>query len=395
MSYRILSLDGGGAWSLIQVRALIELFSVNATGRDVLSQFDLVAATSGGSLVLAGLLENKSLGDVLALLKSEPDRRAIFSPTKDVPDQALQKLIGIGPKYSAEAKLPALERLLPSTGNLMLSNIVPNIIGAGGRPIHVLILAFDYDRKRATFFRSATIDNNNGYGDAADITLAAAVHASTNAPINYFDAPAKIPGFADWYWDGGITGHNNPVLAACIEAAAMGQALTDLRMLSLGTASVFLPLADRGAPPSPFYAPRQDSTIVADLTKLASSLLDDPPDFATFAAHIMTGGGSGLPRGAASRIVRMNPLISPVASGGGWIAPEGWSAAQFQYLCKLDVDAVLDAEVAYIDDWCSYWIAGKNLNQPIRMDGATLKPEIGPATFPDAKGAWAQLVNPV
>jgi uncharacterized protein len=395
MTYRILSLDGGGAWALIEVRALIELFGEGATGHDVLSRFDLAAANSGGSLVLAGLLENKTLGDVLALFKTEQNRRAIFSPTKSIADQALQSLTGLGPKYSADAKLPALERLLPKTGDTKLSDVAAKIIGTGGKPIHVLIIAFDYDRNRAAFFRSATIDNHNGYGDAADITLAAAVHASTNAPVNYFDAPATIVGCPDRYWDGGITGNNNPVLAACVEASSMGQAPSDFRVLSLGTASVRLPLAGQGAPASPFYAPRQDSNLRRDLTKLATSILDDPPDFATFAVHMMTGGGSGLPNGVASRIVRLNPLISPVSSGGNWTVPNGWTAAQFQYLCQIDMDAVTDVEVAYIDDWCGYWIAGKAPNQPIRMDGQTFEPEVGPGRFADAKKAWINLVGPV
>ena len=54
MPFRVLSLDGGGSWALIEVRTLITLFGENATGHQVLRNFDLVAANSGGSLVLAG-----------------------------------------------------------------------------------------------------------------------------------------------------------------------------------------------------------------------------------------------------------------------------------------------------------------------------------------------------
>jgi uncharacterized protein len=54
MSYRILSLDGGGTWALIQVKALIALYPGGAAtpGLTVLNDFDLVAANSGGSIVL-------------------------------------------------------------------------------------------------------------------------------------------------------------------------------------------------------------------------------------------------------------------------------------------------------------------------------------------------------
>src|SRR5262249_1153488 len=114
MAYRILSLDGGGAWALIQVRALLRLYGDDPTtrGHAVLSDFDLVAANSGGSLVLGGLVEDLNLGDLLEYFEDEAKRRSIFSPTKSVVDWATQKTLGIGPKYNAKAKLPALERLL-------------------------------------------------------------------------------------------------------------------------------------------------------------------------------------------------------------------------------------------------------------------------------------------
>src|SRR5215467_16317599 len=63
--YRILCLDGGGRWSLISVMALQAIFGERAKGHDILKSFDLVAANSGGSIVLGGLIENKSLSELL------------------------------------------------------------------------------------------------------------------------------------------------------------------------------------------------------------------------------------------------------------------------------------------------------------------------------------------
>jgi len=82
VAYRILSLDGGGAWALIQVKALTALFGGNARGHAVLGSFDLAAANSGGSLTLAGLIEDKRLSDILEMFKDEAKRRSIFSPTR-------------------------------------------------------------------------------------------------------------------------------------------------------------------------------------------------------------------------------------------------------------------------------------------------------------------------
>lgn len=395
MPYRILSLDGGGAWALIEVRALMALYGNSVAGNDVLAQFDLVAANSGGSLVLAGLVEDLRLADLLNLFLDERKRRAIFSPTRQLGSDLLRTLAGIGPKYSAAAKLPAIERLLPQTGDKPLTQAAGGIVGPGGRPVHLLIVGFDYDRNRAKFFRSLPAGGPAwGDGAPAKVTLAGAVHASTNAPINYFDAPADIPFTPDRFWDGGITGCNNPVLAAVVEAITLGVPPGEIRALSLGTGTVQLPLAAAGAPASPFTAARQDPTLVRDLGKLAGSILDDPPDAATFIAHAVTGGSSGLAPPVGSRVVRLSPLVSPVSSGGTLAAPPGWTAAQFQYLCNLGMDAVEQNDVAYIDDWCGLWLGDHVANQPIRLDGDTLRAEVGYDRFSKALVAWQALFPP-
>jgi len=71
--YRILSLDGGGTWALIQARALRQIYG-DLRGRDVLAQFDLVAANSGGAIVAAALACDFTLSEIDALFGLE------FSP---------------------------------------------------------------------------------------------------------------------------------------------------------------------------------------------------------------------------------------------------------------------------------------------------------------------------
>lgn len=414
MTYRILSLDGGGAWALIETRALISLYSENTTGHQVLSDFNLVAANSGGSLVLGGLVEDLSLGELLGYFEDQTKRKSIFSPSSSLGDKVLHDLTGLGPKYSAVNKLPALQRLLPQRGNRPLSQAVANIRRPGfNEDVRLLIVGFDYDRSRATFFRSAAASGPQwGQGAISAITLAEAIHASTNAPVNYFDAPAlaDVPGmFPDEhcrYWDGGVTGCNNPVLAAVTEAIVAGQRPGDIVALSLGTANVHLPWPTQADPRnSPYIQAIAAPGLVADLRKLATSILDDPPDAATFLAHVMTGGTTpGLPPGVQSRIVRMNPLISPIGHPGAWTAPGAdpaagaagaaavpLTSAQFTYLVNLDMDAVEQPQVQAISHLADLWIAGHVVNQPIRMDGDTLMPELGASTFPGAAEAWRLL----
>ena len=393
MPFRILSLDGGGAWAIIEVEALIALYGEQARGHDVLRDFDLAAANSGGTLVLGGLAENLALADLRGLFLDETKRRAIFSRIQNWGDQAFRNLTGLGPKYSTAAKLQAIGQQLPNTGATKLGSVVSGV-GRPGRPdVHLLITSFNYDRNRASFFRSAPSGRAGwGSGDTSDVTLAEAIHASTNAPVNYFDAPAELPGQLDRYWDGGISGNNNPVLAAVTEALVLGQQPRDIVALSIGTATVFLPLAARGEPPSPFKQARGASTLMADLRKMATSILDDPPDASTFVAHVITGGPDDVPAGKASRIVRMNPLITPVKSdSGAWIAPGGMTAEQFQYLSNLDMDAVEQADAQAIADYARLWLEDRVRNQPIRMNGQSLDCEIGHDWFSQARDAWTAI----
>ena len=300
-------------------------------------------------------------------------------------------LSGIVPKYSAKNKLCALQRILPTVGSLPLAQATAGVRGHGSKGVHLLITALDYDLNRAVFFRSSEVSKpQRGKGQIADVTLAEAIHASTNAPVKYFDAPAQFtdrPGHR--YWDGAIAGCNNPVLAGVTEAIGMGQDPASLAVLSIGTGSVSLrwPEPEHGS--SPYVQPILDHGIVPDLRKVATSIIDDPPDIATFLAHVMTGSGKGVKAPADSRIVRMSPLIRPVKKKNGtWSAPGSMTAAEFAYLANLDLDAIEQQQVDAISSYADLWLKNMAPNQPIRMDGKTFECELGQSRFRDAAAAW-------
>src|SRR5271154_2285722 len=180
MTYKILSLDGGGAWALIQVKTLQHLYGPDTKGHAVLANFDMAVANSGGSIVLGGLLEDRPLSNVLGYFMDENSRRSIFQPTGDFLDEVLSKLLHFGPKYSTTKKLPALQRLLPMSGGKLMTQVAAGIQGASsGLPVHILIAGFDYDRNIAAFFRSAHTGGDGvewGAGSASnDVTLAQAI----------------------------------------------------------------------------------------------------------------------------------------------------------------------------------------------------------------------------
>lgn len=409
MTYRILSLDGGGIWALVQIKALISLYNndQNTSGHTVLKDFDLVAANSAGSIVLGGLLENLTLGGILALFEETTNRKAIFSLAglSDVilhdlsenlavfvPKDSNLNLTGVVPKYSARNKLSALLRLFPNKGNISLSEVTAGIHRPGSKNVHLLIAGFDYDLDRAVFFRSSKVSGPQwGKGEAADVTLCEAIHASTNAPVKYFDAPAQFPnGKGRRYWDGAIAGCNNPILAAVTEAIGMNHTSANIAALSIGTASVVLP-RQNGQHPLPYAQPTLGPGIVFDVRKLATSIIDDPPDGATFLAYVMTGGGKGAKPPTHSRVVRMNPLISPVKKGKTWVLPDSMTSAEFNYLANLELDAIEQQQVDAIARYADLWIKNIAPNQAIRMNGETLKPELGQDRFAAAVAAWNSI----
>lgn len=381
--FRILALDGGGSWALIEAMALVNLYGGETTGHEVLQDFDLAAANSGGSIVLGGLVENMKLSELLNFFLSLDKRKSVFVEKFHLPGM---------PKYVAADKLKGLAAALPVRGQWFLPDAARDIISSStGQPIHLLITSFDFDRCRGRFFRSAPASGPSwGDGDPAQVKLAEAIHASTNAPVLYFDKPAELPSEpGKRYWDGGVSGCNNPVLAAVAEAVVLGHKPEEIVALSIGTATVCLPPAPPGAAPADYFASPAKQGILPDIERMAGSILDDPPDAASFVAHVLTGGSPGLPKPVDSRIVRMNPMISPVEDAtGNWGPPKGLDApGAFKTIAGLAMDAVAQEDVEAIHNLASLWLQCIVRNQPIRM-GAGLKSEVGQDFFCDAKTAW-------
>ena len=392
MAYRVLSLDGGGPWAAIQVKTLMKMYGDDTSGWDVLRNFDLAAANSGGSIVLGCLVANFPLSKILDLFMDPAQRQRMFSPTSMVLDRILEGLLGFGPKYSAADKLTLLQDVLAGPGGQTLTKAIAGCLGQQGTgdPVRLLIVGFDYDRCAATFFRSAVAGGAAyGTGNVSAVTLAEAIDASTNAPVNYFDAPADLPG-GYRYWDGAITGCNNPVLVGVTEAVTATKDFTRVVALSLGTGTVKLPWPQPGQAASPFLAKPSDTGLVNDLKKVSGAILDDPPDMATFVAHVLTGSGANVPAPADSQIVRMNPMISPVWDDTAkvWKAPGAMTEEDFTTLANVPMDALEADQMQRITDYADLWLNDVAPNQPIRMNGDRLKLELGQDRFSQALAAW-------
>ncbi len=376
---RVLSLDGGGTWALVQARALADIFGESTPGPYILGCFDLVVANSGGSIVAAALACGKTPGEVAALFADATQRRAIFAALPWAPLRG----DGVLPKYSTVAKRAALEKMLATADPRATSAPLSCWRDDHGGP-DLLILAFDYDVNRAAFFRSNVASRAASQDGAAPVqaTLLDAVHASTNAPVLYFDAPAQVgQGEASRrYWDGAIAGYNNPVLAGVIEALANGEPASTIEVVSIGTGTVRRPRRT-GGEDGDAYAGGGRPGLLGDIRKLATAILDDPPDAASFTSHVVLGGH--LPRAAGDvvqdgPVIRLSPSIQPRRSTDGWSWPAGAALrdGDLQALANLDMDAVSDEDVDLIERLCRDWIAGAVPNQPIRTND-DLAAEIG------------------
>jgi uncharacterized protein len=388
---RILTLDGGGTWALLQALALGSLYGDNTGGREILRRFDYVAATSGGSIVLGCLLNDWSPARIAEFFLNEDGRKSIF----------VARGWGIFrpgvARWSTTGKFAGLKNLL---GNETLSNLAAQVPrSAGSAPLQIVIPAYDYDRNRARFFRSNP--NSAAASGAAfvPVTIAQAVHASSNAPVIYFDEPADL-GSVGRFWDGGVTSYDNPVLAGLTEAIANGADAKQIAVLSLGAGSAIRPL--RGSRPAESDVLVRDvpvSTLPADLKTLATSILADPPDAATFTAYLMMQHELNTPTNQL-RQVRMNPLIQPVLRNGRWEFPNGFRTnnlnlppeEMFDRLVQLDMDAMGQDDVKLIREFGRLWIGGAEItNQPIRARSDTFAPQIGFGNFADAKARWLAL----
>lgn len=423
--YNILSLDGGGSWSLIQVKCLQKLFREEATGHEILRHFHLVAANSGGSIVLAGLIANLPLSAILEIFRTEHIRRDIFSPTTQgfwhwwhqlVARFKLTKL-NLGPRYSTahkqqaldsqldriEAKYYASSRPLGGISALCLDNVPLYVGGSADEGPHVLITTFDYNRQRSSFFRS----NKNSLGDSAvlqhaispnapanpghkGLRLLEAVHASSTPPVNFFDAPARVllNNQVNHLWDGGVAGYNNPVLAAVTEALTNNVSAADIRVLSIGTGTQVFPVSLSGQARPEFDAlvtePTAEAGFLADIRKLASSVLNAPPDAASFVAFTALNPGFVQKGHHNVNFIRANPSVQPFWNGTRWMAPLGFDEKAIKAIKGIELDAITDESVILIINLCDAWLKNNLPNQPIRAS-ATLQCLIGQPDFAEVQ----------
>jgi hypothetical protein len=299
-------------------------------------------------------------------------------------------------------------------------HLLPALIGK--ESLQLIIVGYDYYKERVTFFRSNTASNTDKFSKHYGVTLGHAIHASSNAPLNYFDAPAEVDTFLygseqketrkAWYWDGAVSGFNNPVLAGLIEAMTnhAGRPLSDYKILSIGTGlsrkAVLTDYKESSNPEhreiyelnleNPLVICGSSDGFMEDVGKMAQSILSDPPDSATFMAYAILDPAL---TGKAS-LVRINPCLTPEINARNiYDVPAVYSYSdeekvKFLQLMELEMDAVQNEEVELIHDLCNRFITDEEIcvpNQLIRGNDNSGAPYLGYSKYREAKQKWLEL----
>lgn len=229
----ILSIDGGGVRGLIPVR-ILETLESRLSQRGVAAPFhqifDLMAGTSTGGLIAAGLSAPRPGGTAgeaattIAELRSfyERESRDIFqSSISGRLARAVSNPLGL---FDESYDARPLEKLLKERfgWTSMASGLT-----------RLVLTAYDIEKRKAVFMTNG-LEENGGRPD--DYYFWQAVRATTAAP-SYFE-PARVENLTrrgeEALVDGGVF-MNDPTMAAYLEARKLGWDADEIVILSLGT----------------------------------------------------------------------------------------------------------------------------------------------------------------
>lgn len=228
---RILTIDGGGIRGLVSAVWLDALQQrLAAAGKGALHEhFDLVAGSSTGALIAAGLGIGMPAGQIVELYETFGDD--VFPGAAERLWSRVTRSFSQGlsaPRYSPKGIERVLKRVF---GERTLSSATPR----------TMAIAYDTVTRHPLFFKSFKAEH-------ADIPLWEVCRAATAAP-SYFPAHlATVERRRRALIDGGVVA-NNPTACALAEAVRInGDASLDgIVVLSVGTGQTTRPISEHEA----------------------------------------------------------------------------------------------------------------------------------------------------
>ncbi|NER33343.1 MAG: patatin [Oscillatoria sp. SIO1A7] len=244
--FRILSLDGGGIRGVLSARLLKEVETIvqETTGQKLHEYFDLVAGTSTGSILAAGIACQKSADEIIDLYKDEGENIFLKGIRGQRGWRWLGRLIGANALYPHDdgrgrGLANVLKGILTNPDTDKPATIADREIK---KQIQLLILAYDVQSRNTTWFANDEDPVEWEYEKKTELwkICTASASAPTFFPPYQIYKPYKkkeVP-----YIDGGVA-DNNPALAAVSHAFSMTTTgdrnrpsnLEEIAVLSIGT----------------------------------------------------------------------------------------------------------------------------------------------------------------
>ncbi len=263
--FRILALDGGGIRGLISARILqdVEKQIWESTGETINTYFDLIAGTSTGSILAAGLVMGIKPDRLLDLYLQEGLR--IFPRGWQLWFRQHILSLFYGAKYSNDGLKYALQKTfqehvhslrpdLPKNYNIKFGEIHQCLYGQedAKKRAKLLILAHNTLQRQTTFFNSPSVDVNPWYAERElwEVCVSSAAAPTFFPPYCFQNSGLAVKGAKDThpidrkdytYIDGGVSA-NTPSLAALVHAIDIeNRSLNDVAVLSIGTGRTTAP----------------------------------------------------------------------------------------------------------------------------------------------------------
>ena len=241
MTFKILSLDGGGIRGVLSATILNEVETTlrEKKGQKLHEYFDLIAGTSTGSILAAGIACQMNAQQMIDIYLKEGKNIFLESVRQQRKWRKVSQALASNLLYPHERGEQGLAKILqkklihPELGSPKISEI--------SRP-NILIPAYDVYSRNTTWFANNPPDDPGWYDN---IALWKICTASASAPS--FFPPYELPYNAEQdlpHIDGGVSA-NNPALVAIAHALLTekkkGLNLSDIAVLSIGTGNTTCP----------------------------------------------------------------------------------------------------------------------------------------------------------
>ena len=245
MTFKILSLDGGGIRGVLSARILqaVETVLEETKGQKIHEYFDMVAGTSTGSLLAGGIALKMNAEELLSLYRTRGDEIFPARIRFQRKIRWVSQIAGANVLYphgdpTSNPKKPGLSTVLSEEYSKKYDSTCPTI-SAIDSPI-VVIPAYDTLSRNTTLFVSNNPKDKPRWYDI--LPLWQVCTASASAPT--FFPPYELPYNEDQvlpHIDGGVSA-NNPALAAVAHALRTAEPdITEVCVLSIGTGQTTRP----------------------------------------------------------------------------------------------------------------------------------------------------------